>query len=79
MEENAWTIVPVNVCVRQYYRVYLRKAIGEELTDEEIEKRVKQMIVADNSELDGALDPDMEIEEHDITVCSIDHDGEFDE
>ena len=78
-DEYVWQIIPVNVCVRKYYRVYIRTEVNEELTDDEIEKRVKQMIVEDNSELDGAEDPDLEIEEQDITVCGIDRDGIFNE
>ena len=78
-DDYVWQIVPVNVCVRKFYHIYLRIPLDADPTDEEIEKLTKQMIVADNSELDGAEDPDMEIEEHDITVCGIDRDGIFSE
>jgi hypothetical protein len=77
--DDEYQIVPVNVGVMRYYRVYLRTPVDADLTDEEINKAVKQMIVTDNSELDGAEDPDLDIEEHDITVCGIDRDGIFSE
>ena len=77
--DDEYQIIPVNVGVMRYYRVYLRTPVDADLTDEEISKAVKKMIVTDNSGLDGAEDPDLDIEEQDITVCGIDYDGIFNE
>lgn len=79
MDEYAWKIIPADVAVKRFYRVYLRIPLDSDPTDEEIKKAIKQMIVANNDELFQAEDPEMEIEENDITVCNIDYDGIFNE
>lgn len=79
VDEYVWKIIPADICVQRFYRVYLRVPLDADPTDEEITSAIKQMIVANNDELYQAEDPDMEIEEHDITVCKIDYDGIFNE
>lgn len=69
-----YKIVPVDVKVDRYYRVYVRVPACEE-SNENIKKDVKAQIV---EEQDKCLTPDpcLEIEEDDIDVIRIDWDGE---
>lgn len=69
-------IVPVNVCIKRFYRTYVMVDI--DAADEEIRQVAKRMIV---DEQESAIDddPDLSIEEHDIVFVDIDHDGEWTE
>ena len=69
-----YKIVPMDVKIDRYYRTYVRVPICED-NDENIEKDVKAQIVRDQDKC-LTLDPDLDIEEDDIEVMSIDWDGE---
>lgn len=66
--------VPVDVRIARYYRTYVRVPICED-NDENIEKDVKVQI-AEEQDKCLTLDPDLDIEDGDIEVMSIDWDGE---
>ena len=70
-----YKIVPVDVKVDRYYRVYVRVPACEE-SNENIRKDVKAQIVNEQDKCLTELDPDLEIEEDDIDVIRIDWDGE---
>lgn len=69
-------IVPCNICIKRFYRGYVK--VDENATDEEIRKAMVESILKyQDAEL--IEDPDIEIEEHDITAIKIDHDCEWTE
>lgn len=65
-------VYPVNVSIRRYYRAYVSVAEGS--SNEQILKRCRELV---RSEQDEALtlDPDLDIEDDDITEMYIDEDG----
>ena len=64
--------VPVNVCIKRYYRIYVDVPVDSE--NEDVYAAVKNMIIEQG---DDALtpDPDLEIEESDILGSDVDWDG----
>ena len=69
-------IVPCDICIKRFYRGYVK--VNENATDEEIRKAMVESILKyQDAEL--TEDPDIEIEEHDITAIEIDHSSEWTE
>lgn len=66
-------IVPVDISVKRYYRVYV--TIDEDDDDEMIEDLTKEQVINDIETLDKCLDPDLDVEDDDIEICYIDRDG----
>lgn len=65
-------IVPVDVEITRFYRVYI------ESTDEETFESIRQRVRAEILDKQDSVltpDPDLEIEEQDIRCVSIDYDG----
>ena len=69
-------VVPVDVCIRRFYRAYV--TVPEDASDDDIYDEVTAAILEHQEE---ALtpDPDMEIEDHDIQWCRIDREGAWPE
>lgn len=65
-------VVPCDVAIKRFYRTYV--VVDEEATDEEVMAAVKSQIVEHQDE-SIMLDPDLEIEEHDILGIDPDDDG----
>ena len=57
-------VVPVDVCIRRYYRGYA--VVDEDASLEEIREEMQRRILEDNEEDVLEPDPDLDIEEHDI-------------
>ena len=70
-------IVPVNVSVKRYYRVYAH--VDDEDDNELIEDEAKKEVIENVESLDDYLDPDLEVEDSDIEICYIDRDGIMEE
>lgn len=62
-------IVPVNVCLRRYYRAYA--TVDENATDEEIVESVREDILLHGDTVLNP-DPDLDIEEGDIVFIEPD-------
>lgn len=71
---NQVLVVPANVCIKRFYRVYAH--VSENATDEEIRQAIIEAIVQ-NQDAELTDDPDLFIEEGDIEIVDIDHDGEW--
>lgn len=69
-------IVPCDVCIKRYYRAYAE--VDEYATNKEIQKAIVEAIL-ENQDRVLTEDPDIEIEEDDISVVDIDHDGAWTE
>lgn len=65
-------IVPCDVCIKRHRRAYAE--VDENATNEEIQKAIAEAIL-ENQDRVLSEDPDIEIEEDDIYVVDIDHDG----
>lgn len=69
-------IVPCDVCIKRYYRAYAE--VDENATNDEIQKAIVEAIL-ENQDRVLTEDPYIEIEEDDISVVYIDHDGAWTE
>lgn len=69
-------VVPVDVCIRRYYRAYAR--VEENATDAEIIASVKEAIER-NQDRELMEDTDLEIESDDFEWFEVDHDAEWTE
>lgn len=69
-------IVPVNVCIKQYYRAYAH--IPENADPEQIRQAVINAIL-ENGELELSPDPDIDTEEQDIVFIAPDEEGSWTE
>lgn len=65
-------VVPCTVAIKRFFRTYV--VVDENATNEEILTAVKSQILEGQDE-SIMLDPDMEIEEHDILGIDPDDDG----
>lgn len=65
--------VPVNVCVKRYYRVYVD--VSENADDDSVikAKAIDDIVKCQDSVLER--DEDLDIEEQDIEICCIDREG----
>ena len=64
--------LPCDVCITRYYRTYVD--VSDDATDAEIREAVVKQILEDQ-DLVLCADPDIDIEEDDITMVSPDWDG----
>ena len=71
----AMITIPVDLCVRRYYRVYV--TVPDGTTDEEIRRKIVEDTDLNQELTDATLDPSMDIEYDDITGFDIDHEGEW--
>lgn len=66
-------VVPVDVAVKRYYRVYLET--DHEMTDEELKEMARDRIIEEQDDILVTCPDDLEVEESDILFTEIDHDG----
>lgn len=69
-------VVPVDVCIRRFYRVYVH--VPENASVDDIYEQLGEDIL-ENQDKALTPDPDMEIEDHDIQWCRIDREGAWPE
>lgn len=69
---NKNIVVPVEVCIKRYYRTYVHTHEGA--TDEEIVKAAQEQVI-EEQDCTLNLDPDLEIEEGDIVFIEPDYEG----
>jgi hypothetical protein len=63
-------IVPVNVCIKRYYRAYA--TVDENATDEQIIESVREHIL--NNDPDVELNPDLDLEIYEGDIVFIEPD-----
>lgn len=64
---------PVTVSVKRYYRVYVDAP--EDATDLQILEKAHDMVINDTSILDGAEDPEMDVQDEDVEAFRVDNEG----